>query len=137
MTFRVWFYIDGATTLFSFLVFVILAFKLKIKGKGNVFDQLIQSDDWFRDHPILGTLFILSILFKMCWLLIGMFMFFLDMNIGENYCNDIVVDYLILYFVEFVYLIVVFLIIIVYGVKRSVIDPIIKIFSSSSSSAEV
>jgi hypothetical protein len=125
ITFREWFYIDGATTLFSFAVFVVLAFKMETEvteNKRKVFDRLIKSLDWIKNYCILGTLLLLSVLFKMCWVLVGMFMLFLDMNIGENYCNGLIVDYLILYFVEFVYLIVMFLIIIVYSVKRGVID---------------
>jgi hypothetical protein len=131
ITFREWFYIDGATTLFSFAVFIVLAFKMDTeeekdkKDKKKVFDRLIKSVDWLKNYLILGTLLLLSILFKMCWVLVGMFMFFLDMNIGENYCNGLIVDYLILYFVEFVYFVVMFLIITVYGVKRNVIDVLI------------
>jgi hypothetical protein len=130
ITFREWFFIDGATTLFTFAVIVVLAFKMETEenktDKRKVFDRLIKSVDWIKKYFILGTLLLLSILFKMLWVLVGMFMFFFDMRIGDTYCKGLVVDYLILYFVEFVYLIVMFLIITVYGLKRNVIDVLIK-----------
>ena len=106
ITFREWFWGDGITTLICLFIFTLLAIFMKFSsqssGSKNLFDQLMASAQWIKEHHVFAVLFILSASFKFVWLLIGLSMFFADLNIET--CKGFIIDYLMLYFVWFIYL---------------------------------
>jgi hypothetical protein len=72
--------------------------------------------NWVRNNMIFAIVFGLILLFKMVWLVVGVVVFCLEVNLGS--CSGNVPNFLVAYFTESVYVIIVTITCVVKGYRK-------------------
>lgn len=122
ITYRDWRLIDGITSLITFLFSILLIVVFIVKHEHFMIWQLKEdffeiNMNWVRNNTVFGIVFGLILLFKMVWLVVGVVVFCLEVNLGS--CSGNVPNFLVAYFTESVYVIIVTITCLVKGYRKN------------------